>query len=156
MKHWSEDSLYPALVAGWFSWWIWCRFCIDLYFGAWGYLPFSALYYFNPPEPLLFESLPNMMLIISIIGVVLSIPIIVLRRVWTWQGKVMTLLAHFVILASVVYTSVLHRQEVLSAESTRIYIMWLESQDNRDWVEDEYLRQAKEIYERYTIKIQDR
>jgi hypothetical protein len=151
MNHWSADTLPPALVVGWFSWWIWIRFLVDVVNGIWAGWFTAPLWYFNPDEPLLFGSLPDMMLWITVVGIVLAVPYLVFRQSWTWQGRAMTLLAHCVIVASVSYTVAVQRQEALSERSTMVYIRLLEAQGNeRDELEELYLKSAKKVYARYT------
>ena len=150
MKHWSSDTLAPALIVGWFSWWTWLRFLIEVGFGAWGPWITGPLLYFNPPGSPLFGSPPDMMLWITVGAVVLSLGYLISQRVSTWQGKVMTLFAYLVIVANVGYTVAVHRQEALSAESTRLYIERLETKEGGSNEFDRFrLEQAKEIYSRY-------
>ena len=151
MKHWSADTLPPSLIIGWFSWWIWTRFLLDSALGAWsGWIP-GTLWYFNPDDELLFGSVPDMMLWITVGAVCLALPALVFRRPWTWQGRTMTCLAHVVVIGCVAYTVAVHRQEARSAEGTRLLIHSLEQKgEDRDEIEDWHLERASDLYNRYS------
>lgn len=127
------------------------RFLLDTGLGAWsGWIP-GTLWYFNPPDELLFGSVPAMMHWITVGAVVLALPALVFRKTWTWQGRLMTCLAHVVVLASVGYTVAVNLQETRSAEGTRFIILLLEQKgDERDEIEDWRLEQARELHNRYT------
>lgn len=149
--HWTADSLPPAMIVGWFSWWIWCCFVIDFYCGVWSDWSSAALVYFAGDETLPFGSLPKMVFWMTLIALVLALCGLIWRPAKTWQGKAMTILAYLVLVGSAGYLIAVAKQEARIVERTWRLIHELDGGKGAldEWDQQRF-EEAKSNHKRYT------